>query len=62
MKKHVNGTGARYLRGRAPLKLAYLKKYNNSKDALREEIEIKKKTKNEKEKLIKSLTYTNYIK
>lgn len=54
LKLHKNGRGAKYLRGKAPLKLVYSKKYKYYKTAFKKELEIKTYNKKKKEKLIKS--------
>lgn len=45
--------GAKYLRAKKPVKLAYSEKYNNIKTAMRREWQVKKWTKTKKEALIK---------
>ena len=52
IKKHNDGTGAKYLRGRAPVKLVYAREYRYFKNAVKAEIEVKKLTRREKEDLI----------
>jgi len=54
---HKKGRGAKYLRGRQPLKLVFIKKYAYYKCALNAEIRIKTFTREEKEELVK--TYEN---
>ncbi len=53
IKEH-NGSkrGAKYLRGRKPFKVVYVKEYRYFKRAAKKELEIKKLTRKEKEKLI----------
>jgi putative endonuclease len=54
VKEHNNGSlGARYTRGRRPVKLVFSKKLKSRSMALREECRIKKMTKAEKVKIIK---------
>jgi len=48
---HEKGNGAKYLRGRAPLKLVYRKKYNYYKNALIAERRLKKLTRKRKQQL-----------
>jgi len=50
---HNNGTGAKYLRGKGPIKLVYQKKYKTVKEAQSQERVIKKLTRKQKENLIK---------
>lgn len=54
IKLHNSGHGAKYLRGRLPLKLVYKKGYRYFKSAISEEIRIKKLKKHRKIKLIES--------
>lgn len=54
---HTQGKGAKYLRGRQPLKLVFVKKYAYYKNAINGEIHIKTLTRKQKEKLI--LQYEN---
>lgn len=50
--KHVAGTGAKYLRGRRPLRIVYREKCASKSAALRREAEIKRMTRKQKEQLI----------
>ncbi len=52
VRLHNKGKGAKYLRGRAPVKLVYSKKYRTLGSALRAEGEIKGFTREQKEKLV----------
>ena len=52
---HNDGTGAKYLRGKGPVKLVYKKKYSTLKEALAQERLIKKLTRQEKEVLVKKI-------
>ena len=54
IKAHSNGTGAKYTRGRGPVELVYFEEFDDKKDAMKREYEIKKYTRNKKEWLIKS--------
>jgi putative endonuclease len=49
---HASGKGAKYTRGRLPVKLVYEKRCENKSDALKEEHKIKKLTKKQKIELI----------
>lgn len=49
---HNKGKGAKYTRGRLPVKLLYYECFNEKGDALRREHEIKKMTREKKLKLI----------
>ena len=52
LKKHQSGNGAKYLRGRLPIKLVYKENFINRSEATKREISIKKMSKKEKEILI----------
>lgn len=49
---HNSGKGAKYTRGRGPVKLVYQEKCTDKSGALRREIEIKRLTRGEKLHLI----------
>ncbi|MBW6410447.1 GIY-YIG nuclease family protein [Clostridium weizhouense] len=53
IKTHSSGKGAKYTRGRGPVKLLYYEKFNNKSDAMKRECEIKKLNRKQKEILIK---------
>ena len=52
LEAHRTGKGAKYTRGRSPLELVYREDCGDHSTALKREIEIKKLTREEKEKLI----------
>ena len=52
LKKHQSGDGAKYLRGRLPIKIIYKELFINRSEATKREISIKKMSKKEKKKLI----------
>ncbi|MFX1518369.1 MAG: GIY-YIG nuclease family protein [Promethearchaeota archaeon] len=52
IKQHIEGKGARYLRGNKVKKLYYVEKYRTQRKAIQREREIKKFTHLEKKKLI----------
>jgi putative endonuclease len=56
LKEHNSSCsrGAKYLKGKTPVKLAYVKEYNYYKNAVRAERDIKKRTRMEKEIMIKA--------
>ncbi len=54
LKKHNDGTGAKYTRGRGPVELVWKKKMKTATDARKKEAEIKKLKKEEKERMIKA--------
>lgn len=49
---HNNGKGAKYTRGRLPVKVIYFEKYIAKSEAMKREYQIKKMSRKEKEKLI----------
>lgn len=49
---HSKGTGAKYTRGRGPVKLRYYETFEDKKDAMKREYEIKKLTRSAKMLLI----------
>lgn len=53
---HQKGKGAKYTRGRGPLKLVYTETCANHSDALKRELEIKAMTRSQKEALIETGT------
>lgn len=53
-KEHCEGKGAKYTRGRGPLELIYFETYEDKRQAMRRECEIKKLKREEKIKLINS--------
>jgi len=56
IKLHNNGIGAKYLKGKGPVKLVYAREYKYFKIAFKEEIRIKKLSRGKKEELIKEHT------
>lgn len=52
LEAHNAGQGARYTRGRTPVQLVYLEKYETKQEAMQREAAIKKMTRKEKEALI----------
>lgn len=52
LEAHRTGKGAKYTRGRSPLNLVYREDCGDHSAALKREIEIKKLSREEKEKLI----------
>ena len=53
VKLHNSGHGAKYLRGKLPVKLVYAKRYGYFRNALHAERNLKKLTRAQKEELIK---------
>jgi len=54
VKLHNKGKGAKYVRGRGPVKLVYCKEHKYYKNALNEERRIKKMRKENKQELIRN--------
>ena len=52
LSAHRNGKGAKYTKGRGPLSLHYLERFDTKSDALRREAEIKKLSTARKRELI----------
>lgn len=50
--EHNRGEGAKYTRGRTPVKLIYQESFNSRSNAQKREYEIKKLPRNKKEELI----------
>ncbi|MCY6354655.1 GIY-YIG nuclease family protein [Clostridium sp. ZS2-4] len=53
---HNTGKGAKYTRGRLPVKVIYFEQYITKSQAMKREYQIKKMSRKEKEKLIISKT------
>ncbi len=49
---HSKGTGAKYTKGRGPVKLMYHEEFENKKDAMKREYDIKQLTRRAKLSLI----------
>ena len=52
LQAHQEGTGAKYTRGRTPVKLVHYETFPTKEEAMRREYEIKQLSRKEKEKLI----------
>ena len=52
---HNDGTGAKYLRGKGPVKLVYKKEFSTAKEAQEQERFIKKLNRKQREALIKEI-------
>ena len=48
IQMHSKGCGAKYTKGRGPVKLVYHEVYENKKDAMKREYQIKKLTRKDK--------------
>ena len=59
ISQHNNGSGAKYLKSKLPVKLVYAKKYKYYKNALHRERNIKKMTREQKERLIRIYNENN---
>jgi len=53
IETHNAGTGAKYTRGRGPVKLVYSEAFETKQEAMRREAEIKKLARDEKLQLVK---------
>ncbi|MBD7911981.1 MULTISPECIES: GIY-YIG nuclease family protein [Clostridium] len=53
-KDHCNSKGAKYTRGRGPLKIVYFETFEDKVDAMKREYAIKKLRREEKDNLIKN--------
>ena len=51
-KRHNSGFGAKYTRGRTPVKLIYFEVFETKSEALKREIKIKKMSRLRKERLV----------
>lgn len=58
IKMHSNGRGAKYLRGKGPVELVYMKEYAYYKRAVDRERAIKRMTRKEKEELIRTFGWS----
>lgn len=54
MEHNTSSLGAKYTRGRRPVKLVYTQEFSTRSEALKEEIRIKKFSREEKKKLLDS--------
>lgn len=54
IKAHNEGKGAKYTKGRGPVKLVYYEEYEDKNTAMRREWEMKQLTRTQKEMLSKS--------
>ena len=55
IEMHTKGTGAKYTKGRSPVKLIYHEKFEDKKDAMKREYEIKRLTRKAKLSLINDM-------
>ena len=56
VQAHNQGKGAKYTKGRGPVKLVYYEEYEEKKTAMKREWEMKQLSRKEKETLIKQQT------
>ena len=54
LEVHNSGKGAKYTRARLPVKLEYFEEFDDKKEALKRERELKKYSHTEKEKMIQN--------
>lgn len=52
VQAHQEGCGAKYTRGRTPVRLAYYETFETKEEAMRRECEIKKLNRRQKDRLI----------
>jgi len=53
LEEHNDGRGAKYLRGKTPIKIVYTKEYKYYKNALNAERRIKKLRREQKEEMVR---------
>jgi putative endonuclease len=53
LERHQEGKGAKYTRGRGPLKLVFQESFCTKQEAMRMEFAVKKLNRSEKERIIK---------
>lgn len=53
LRKHEEGKGAKYTRGRGPLRLVFKESFSTKQEAMRMEFAVKKLNRSEKERIIK---------
>lgn len=58
---HRSGTGAKYTRGRGPLKLVYLEVFDSKEEAMRREAYIKRLTKTGKLALAQTADWRDHL-
>jgi putative endonuclease len=61
IRLHNEGKGAKYTRGRGPVKLVYSKAYDNKSDALKAEYEFKQWSRKKKENFLVKETGGDYV-
>ena len=54
IEEHNQGQGAKYTRGRTPVKLVYQESFDNKSKAMQREYEIKQLSRSTKEELVKN--------
>ncbi len=59
LKAHNEKTGAKYTKGRTPVRLVYFEEYDTKEEAMRREFAIKRLTRAEKMKLIADFEQTH---
>lgn len=58
---HRSGAGAKYTKGRGPIKLAYLEVYDTRSEAMRREVLIKHLTRSEKLELVQTSDWKEHL-
>lgn len=59
LKAHNSGSGAKYTRTRCPVELVYYECFQDKRDAMRREYEIKRLSRRQKEQLIMQCKHTS---
>jgi putative endonuclease len=54
LRQHLDGSGAKYVRGRRPFELAYVEEVSTRSEALKREIALRRLSKKQKEQLVSS--------
>lgn len=58
VEQHSNGSGAKYTRGRRPVRLVYYEEFVEKRDAMKREYEIKNYSRKEKLVIIKNMKFS----
>ncbi|WP_077620139.1 GIY-YIG nuclease family protein [Bacillus sinesaloumensis] len=61
LKKHNEGKGAKYTRGRGPIKLVFAQGFETKEEAMRAEYRFKQLTRPEKERLLAMESEERYV-
>ncbi|WP_453992568.1 GIY-YIG nuclease family protein [Bacillus nitroreducens] len=61
LKKHNEGKGAKYTRGRGPISLLYAQEFDTKEEAMRVEYRFKRLKRSEKERLLEMESEERYV-